>query len=76
MNLKVTDQEIDDFITAWKNDFDEVLTPEAARSELSRLLTFFVEMAKLDRQIAMEDAELKRAEEEEGNEPPTQAALF
>jgi hypothetical protein len=76
VNLKSTDQEIDDFITAWKNDFYEVLTPEVARSELSRLLTFFVEMAKLDRQIAMEDAELKRAEEEKGNEPPTQAALF
>ena len=76
MNLKVTDQEIDDFITAWKNDFDEVLTPEAARSELFHLLTFFVEMAKLDRQIKMEDAELNKAKEEKGNEPPNQAAFF
>jgi hypothetical protein len=42
--VNLSDQSIQDFIEAWKQDFGEVLSPETARSEATRLLEFFAWM--------------------------------
>ena len=44
--MNLSDQQIQDFIEAWKGDFDETLLPEVARSEAARLLDFFVWMTE------------------------------
>ncbi len=38
--MELAEHEIERFIRAWKKDFGETLSKDAARSELSRLLTF------------------------------------
>ena len=39
-HMELAEHEIERFIRAWKKDFGETLSKDAARSELSRLLTF------------------------------------
>ena len=39
--MVLTDEDIQDFIESWKQDFGEVLTADRARSEIQRLLDFF-----------------------------------
>jgi hypothetical protein len=41
-----TDKQVQNFIDAWEADFGERLTIEEARSELSRLLHFFLTIAR------------------------------
>jgi hypothetical protein len=43
--MNFTDDEVARFREAWQADFDELLTPEEARSELTRLMQFFGTMA-------------------------------
>lgn len=38
--MELADHEIERFIRAWKQDFGETLSNDAARAELSRLLIF------------------------------------
>ncbi len=45
----LTDEDIQEFIKAWKEDFGETLSPEAAKSEINRLLTFFEMLEDLGR---------------------------
>jgi hypothetical protein len=56
--VNLTDEQIQGFIQAWKNDFDETLTPEVARMEANRLLDFFVWMCE---ELGTEEA-LKKLE--------------
>jgi hypothetical protein len=39
--MKLTDEEIADFIRTWRNAFDEELSVAEARAKLTDLLTFF-----------------------------------
>jgi hypothetical protein len=39
--MELTDADIQDFIECWKADGGGILTPEQARAEALRLLTFF-----------------------------------
>ena len=39
--MQLTDDDIKDFIDAWRSDFGETLSADAARSEALRLLDFF-----------------------------------
>lgn len=43
--VDLTDEEIQRFMKAWEEDFGERLSPEEARSELSRLLNFLYAIA-------------------------------
>lgn len=38
--MELAEHEIERFVRAWKKDFGETLSKDAAHSELSRLLTF------------------------------------
>jgi len=42
--MQLSEKQINDLIEAWKADFGETLSPDAARSEALRLLDFFVWM--------------------------------
>lgn len=44
--MTLSEQEIQDFIDAWRTDFGETLAPAAARSEALRLIDFFAWMAE------------------------------
>lgn len=55
--MTLSDQEVQEFIEAWRADFGEVLSPEAAHSEALRLIDFFAWMAEqLGRPIRRDDA--------------------
>jgi hypothetical protein len=43
--MQLSDEQIQGLITAWKADFGEVLSPEQARTEATRLLDFFGKFA-------------------------------
>lgn len=45
INGEPLDEEIDDFITLWEEDFGERLEREVARSKVKRLLHFFMTLA-------------------------------
>lgn len=42
--MNLSDQQIQDFIEAWRKDFGETLSPEAAEKEAARLIDFFMQM--------------------------------
>lgn len=44
--MTLSDQDIQDFIVAWRADFGESLPTETARSEAVHLLEFFVWLAE------------------------------
>jgi flagellin-specific chaperone FliS len=44
--VNLSDEHVQEFIEAWKGDFDETLSSEVARSEAARLLDFFVWMTE------------------------------
>jgi archaellum biogenesis protein FlaJ (TadC family) len=44
--VNLTNQQIQDFIDAWKGDFNETLSFEEARAEATRLLDFFAQFAE------------------------------
>jgi len=47
--VDLTNEDIQEFIKAWKGDFGETLSPGAARSEINRLMTFFNTLEDLGR---------------------------
>ncbi len=54
--VTLSDQQIHNFIEAWRNDFGETLSPEAAEKEATHLLAFFTTMAEgLTRQRAAKE---------------------
>lgn len=44
--MQLSDEHIQSFITCWTKDFGEVLTPEEARVEATRLVEFFGQFAE------------------------------
>lgn len=44
--MQLSDKHIHSFIECWKQDFGEILTPEEARVEATRLLAFFHKFAE------------------------------
>lgn len=42
--MNLSDQQIHGFIEAWRRDFGETLSFEVAKTEATRLLTFFMQM--------------------------------
>lgn len=44
--MELSEDDIREFITAWKNDFAEVLSEGEARHEASRLLDFLLLLAR------------------------------
>ena len=42
--MNLSNQQIQDFIEAWRKDFDETLSFEAAKDEATRLVDFFAQM--------------------------------
>ena len=44
--MQLSHKHIQSFIESWKQDFGEILAPEAARSEATRLLDFFEKFAE------------------------------
>lgn len=45
--MELTDEEVQIFIEGWRKDFGETLTPDEARAEATRLLTFFSTLEEL-----------------------------
>ena len=44
--MQLSDKHIQSFIECWKQDFGEILTPDEARVEATRLLDFFQKFAE------------------------------
>lgn len=44
--MQLSGKHIQSFIECWKQDFGEILTPEEARVEATRLLDFFQKFAE------------------------------
>ena len=44
--MTLSEQQVQSFIECWKKDFGEVLTPEEARAEATRLVEFFGQFAE------------------------------
>jgi len=44
--MQLSNEQIQSFIECWKQDFGEILTPEEARVEATRLLDFFQKFAE------------------------------
>lgn len=45
--MDLTEEDVNDFIVAWNKDFGETPAPDVARSEMRRLLDFFVTLEEL-----------------------------
>ena len=45
--MQLSDKQMQSFIECWKKDFGEILTPEQARVEATRLLEFFAALADM-----------------------------
>lgn len=50
--MPLTPEDIQSFIEMWKRAFGELLTPEAARSEVERLINFFLVLAEESMELA------------------------